>query len=124
MRCMHSRRADQCKTPNTSYMHNRNPYNNPRNPTGSGDGKIEYSRDVDGKPCQQWNWCNECGFTTFHASHVQHPSCTLHICAWCANKYQWTNFHQERSRQNKKRFQDKKDMPAAETTGQTPQGFH
>ena len=83
----------------TSYMHNNKPYSKPRNLTGSSDGKIEYSRYVDGKPCHQWNWGNECSFT---GSHGQHPDRRLQVCAWCAIKYQWINLHQEQSAKTKR----------------------
>ena len=68
---------------------------------GAHEHRQDYNRETDGKPCNAWNWGNECGFT---ASHGQHPERRLHICAWCANKYQRTNMHQERVCGNKKRF--------------------
>lgn len=84
----------------------------------SQDGKPEYSKEVEGKPCHPWNWGNECGFT---ASHGQLPDRKAHICAWCANKYHRVNLHQEKVCINKKRFTERKAAPSTDT--QASAGF-
>lgn len=70
-----------------------------------------YDKDLDGKPCQQWNWGEECGFTT---SHGIRPDRKCHLCAWCANKYKRANAHQEKVCFNKKRYFDKLNGPSKE----------
>lgn len=65
--------------------------------------KPEYNKEVDGKPCHDWNW-GDCSFAT---SHGLQPDRHCHLCAWCAQTYKRANVHPEKACLNKKRYNDR-----------------
>ena len=72
-----------------------------------------YNKEANGKVCGQWNRGEDCGNS---ATHGNMPDRYCHICAWCANKYQKANPHQERNCQNKKRYLEMKNGEKRQTT--------
>ena len=88
--------------------------------SGSHDSRQDFSRETDGKPCNPWNWGNDCGHS---ASHGDGQERKAHVCAWCANNYRRANVHKEKDCLNKKRYLDKKNTQATDTKEQPSQGF-
>ena len=64
------------------------------------DGRQQYEKEKDGKPCYPWNWGRECGFTGLHGSF---PEVKPHICAYCAYKTKKVLDHREKDCVNKMR---------------------
>ena len=88
--------------------------------SGNHDGRQEFNRETDGKPCSPWNWGSECGF---NASHGEGQEKKVHVCAWCANKNRRANVHKEKECLNKKRFLEKKAAQSTDNNGQSAQVF-
>ena len=78
--------------------------------------RADFNTESDGRPCSQWNWGRDCGFS---ASHGSMPDRMVHVCAWCANKYKKANVHKEQDCNNKKRQIERK---AAASTSDQPDG--
>ena len=86
---------------------------NPRRAERTEYSRPTYSKETNGKICGQWNRDEDCGNS---ATHGTMPDRYCHVCAWCANKYQKANPHQEKNCQNKKRFLDRKNGEKRQTT--------
>ena len=105
----------------SAQSNSTNSYNNSHaTSSGSHDSRQDFNRETDGKPCNPWNWGNDCGNS---ASHGEGQERKVHVCAWCANKYRRANVHKEKDCLNKKRYLDKKNTQTNDNNTQPTQGF-
>ena len=77
------------------------PASTPVNPPPSSTVRVDYNKDTDGRPCHQWNWGRDCGFTS---SHGDLPARFLHNCAWCAYRFKKLHVQREQDCLKKRGF--------------------